>query len=908
MSPGEGRERGPVFGSTLDAFERTLGPQVKSLPAEVTEAWIERELKDIVRDQRIDTYNEQTRYNELLYRRAALQRLKELQASQQGNRAMDSVKLKELIVAEQAVTYHEYFREAQGQVLAVLRRYEALRAGVSTVPQEILQMEADTRRYVAALQEATQERVMFSNVLLLDQHIAEGFGDRAASMRLREQYVSQLSPISRTVLSGTHEQKLIRANQLNQRIIDILAGEHGLQGIETGYVPKKMILAFLKFRYKQLLDQQNEIARDPALASARAEKDRLELKFKMAEGGKGEFTSEDKSRYEALQERIKGVNAQYDVLKEKRRGATQEIVTLTQDLGEYNIAQTELSAIQEQFGRKFSFEGVGGISPLTTPPEVRDAIAANMEMRKAHHLGQMGNFLEKVEKGLLEPGLKEKLEDLWNKNGREAVRQVTHRLADFFTFAVPEKFGMRDAAKDALTEPLDEALGWPAGKEKWEELTEKEKQTVREKATSILDLIEKFDRTKIQNFHQTITLIQGMKPASTFALEQVPFDEAGQAILPQERVTSGNINELTNTHGGAVTYLMLMRQLQVDFGTHQPPEAFMGEYAKFLEGVNKNIDVHVDVGRACNILGKRFSDLMKWLLIAAGIGLVIGIIGTVVVLKIGGKSARAVGSGLWRGARGLARLPGRLLRSSGAGAAGGAAAAEAPAAAAEKALEGASKASRVGKVLGPLAIVLVAADLRRVILRDARLQVPAEYEGIAAAIEFMEGHPNMRREDPRYRREVLYLQHRLQCFVMQDGSEKLTQAIERAKRTVQDTALLARAKSIQDRCEAVRRNARQQKMRYERLFPITDYLVTDPRRPAGNIGVNFRKLNEARHRGVEEEEQQRRFEGFRQFAPPQPERDQPRELEDYDELNRAYQTLLEDGAELLEKFEQEKGR
>lgn len=887
----ESKEGGHLFGGKLDALEKTLGPRVKPLPAEITEQWIEQELKEIVKDQRIDTYNEQTRYNELLYRRAALQRLKDLQQEKNDSKPLDTVRLQELIVADQAVAYHEYFRDAQDHVVSVLRMYGKMRAEASVVPQEILHKEADTERYVGALQEATQERVTFSNILLLDQHIAEGFGNREASLRLREQYVRGLSLASRAALNGSDDQKLIRANQLNQRIIDILGGAHGLQGIEAGYVPKRMVLDFLKYRYKHLLDQQNEIARDPALLNARAEMDRLALKFKLAEQGKGEFGAEDKSRYDTLQARIKSVDAEFKALGQKRRSVTDQILSLTQDLGEFNIAQTELAAIQEQFGKKYSFEGVMGLSPLTTPPEIRVAIARNMEMRKAHHLGQMNNFLERVEKDMLDPGMKEKMEDLWNKNGREAVRRVTHALAGFFTFAVPEKFGMQEAAKDALTEPLDEALGWPLGKERWEELTEDEKKRVQEKATSILDLINQFDRTKVQNFRSSITLLQSLKPPSTVVLETVKFDEQGQAVLPEERVTFSNINALKTMYGEATVYLMLIRQLHSDFGSHQPPSGFMGEYAEFLHGVNKNIDVHIDVGRACNILGKRFGDLMKWLLIAAGIGLIIGAIGAVVLVKVGSKAARAAGSGLWRGVRGLARLPGRLMGSPGVTVGGGVAAAE-------KVAEGASRTSRVVKVLSPIGIVLIAADLKRVIERDARLQAPEEFVGSVAAVEFWEGHPSIDRSAGRYRRELNYLQKRLQCFVIEDGSTRLTQAIQGAKETVRDEALLTRANGIQARCEEIRMQARRQKLLYYRLFPLTDYFVVDPKRPAGNIGVNFRQLDEARRRGMEEEEQQRRSESLQDL-----EQSRPKDLTKYDDLNDAYRILLEDGAEILELLE-----
>ncbi|MDD4628956.1 MAG: hypothetical protein PHE68_06265, partial [Candidatus Peribacteraceae bacterium] len=792
-SPGvaENGERSPEFVGALHSFGETLGPEVEKLPAELTNKWIEDQLKDIEKDHRVDTYNEQTRHNELLYRQAALQRLKDLQ-DEKNNKKIDPTKLKELIVADQAVAYHEYFREAQNNVLSVLRRYETLRKNVPAVPQKILAMEADTARYISVLDEATKERVAFSNILLLDQHIAQRFGDAAQLQGLRETSLAQLSRASKAALLGGEDQRLIRANQINQRIIDILAGKHGLQGIEKGYVPKRMFLELLKFQYKRILDQQIEIARDPALTKARAEIEQLQLKHVLADHGKGEFTENDKVRYDELQARIKGVNAQYKELGEKRGEITKQIVALTQDLGEYNIAQTELAAIQEQFGKKYSFEGVQGVSPLTTPPEIRDAIAANMETRKKHHLGQIDAFLNTVEKDVLDKGLRVRMEHLWNEKGRDAMREITHRMAAFFTFAVPETFGLKEAAKDALTEPLDSALGWPAGKDDWDKLTVAEKEVVQKKSMSILDLIEKFDRSKAKNFHETVQLAQRMKPASASAMESIQFDEAGQAVLPQDRVTSGNINALIAAHGESVVSLMLMRQLQGDFGTGEPPTGFMGAYSEFLKGVNANIDIHLDVGRALNILGKRYDDMMKWLLIAAGMGLAVGVAGTIVVLKVAGKSVRTIGGGIWRGARGLARLPGKILPGS----AGAGAAVEAPVAAAEATAEALPTATRsvLAKYLGPTAIILTAWELKNAIQLAASLESLQDLKAVDAAIELMETHPAVNRDVPGYRRDLALLRKRRELIAIRDVMENLTVTLEIGAKSYDPERALALAK------------------------------------------------------------------------------------------------------------------
>ncbi|MDD3896959.1 MAG: hypothetical protein PHU04_03920 [Candidatus Peribacteraceae bacterium] len=664
------RETQLPFAETLNTLEKTVGPSVRGIPDEVTEDWLKEQLADIVKDHHIDTFNEQYLYNELLYRRASLQRQKNVREALQRGEQPNGELLKELVVANQAVTYHEYFRSGVNHVLSVMRRYETMRGTMPHVPPYLVKMEVETKRYIEALQGAVQERVAFSNVILLEHHVEKGFGNDAVRLRtLRDGYMGQLSDASRQALGGDLEQKLIRANQLNQRIVELLSGRHGLQGIEEGYVPKRMYLELLKYRYKQLLDSQKQIAVDTDLASSKSELAHFTRKFEMAQKGQGKFTEEDVARSEELRKRIRDVNGQFALLGEQRRAVTQEILGLTDELAVYNIEQTELADIQNQLGKKYSFEGVAGISPLSTPPEVRDAIAKNMETRKQFHLTQMGSFLTVVEEDVLHVGLRERVEKKWNEDGREALRLVTHRLAGFFTFAVPEAFGMKEAAKDALTQPLDEAMGWPSN---WEDLSpeeqEKALEVVREKTRSVLTLIENFDTSTIQNFRETVSVLQGMPPMSQYALEDVKFDENDQPILPEERVTTGNRDALIRKYGGGTVHLMLIRQFHAHWGTQQPPSGFFGEYAEFLHGVDAVIDVHLDVGRALHVLGDRYMDLAKlWMqiaLVALGVGILIGAGGVLILKKVTGRSVRAILNGAGRVLPNLPRYAPRMGASA----------------------------------------------------------------------------------------------------------------------------------------------------------------------------------------------------------------------------------------------------
>ena len=835
-SGSESRESADVFGRRLDALASVLGPEAPPLPDTVSEQWLQQQLSALVRNHRIDTYNEQSRYNEFIYRRAALERRNDAHVLR------DPEQRNELIVAEQAVAYHEYFRTAANHVMETMRRYEALRAQVSVLPPALQQQERQAMEYIDALRAALAERTLFSHVLLIDQHLADGFGDAAHLRSMREQYVAQLSSGSRDVLDASNEQKLIRANQLNQRIIEILGGQHGLQGIEEGYLPKRLYLDFLQNRYKQLLDDQKQIAADPRLIHTIAERDRLALKHQMAETRGETFTEEDVARYDHLQERIHNANRQFDTLDSQRKHIIDEILWLTDTLGVYNIEQTELAAIQRQFGGRYSFEGVGGINPLTTPPDIRDAIMRNMESRKKHHLSQMSAFLHTVDEEVLDTSLTGRAEDLWNKEGRKVLRSVTHRIAAMFTFAVPESFGMQDAARSLLTAPLDEVLGWPVGKETWEELTDEEKESVIQKSKSVLDHINNFDRSKISAMQETVSLLQGMEAASAFVGQEIRFDDAGEPVLPQERVTASNVATLQKEHGGAAVYMMLLRQLEGEWGTDEPPSGVLGEYAQFLHGVNDVVGDHLKVGRALHILRSRYEALSNYLLAAAVAAGALGAVGMYALYKLPSALRAAARSAAPRAVPSSPRTP--LSRTSPPRSAAPRAPAQTPGAP-----------SRVGNILGKAGIALVAIETARQIDLARSLRSLPEMEAVSSALELMEGHPQIDKTAYRYTQEVAALRQREALLAVRHATQELERALQQPDSLTKEQQrerqrLLAYARRIVQAAHAKERDLHA-------FFPITDYIHSTDRDPQGIVRVQYRRLDEARSRGMEYEKQKR---------------------------------------------------
>lgn len=628
------------FTRELADLQKSVGSRFEDVPPMLSEEDIRKLEIELIGDSTYESFNELFRRNELLYRRAALQRL----AVFKENEEPSEESVQELVAANRAAVYHEYFQRTINHVTGILRQYESLRSVMPTVPESIVRDEQKMKAYIAELESAVSERTLFANILLVDAQIAQG-GDKERLTELRKRLMSQItSEATRTALTGDTAEQWKRGNALNQRIIDILAGKHGLQGIDDGFVPQRVYIDLLKHRYTSLLERQKEIVRDPRSVQAESEMKQLELKLELSKNGTGEFTAADKERLESLRAQFSDRNTEIERLAEQRKSTLQELIDLSDELGVYQLHQGELATIQHQFGEKVDLTGATLPRTDTTPSFVREAMEENMETRSNFHIDRMDSMMGYMEENVLEAGWKEKLENAWTKDGREAVRQVAHKVADIITIPVPGMLGLKNSAQEALTGSLDEALGWPAGKDNWDELTPEEKANVADKAKSILDAIEAFDRSTITRTRETMAAVKAMPDASEFVGQEV------LEPLPTERVTPDNMDQLIKEHGGATVYFMLFEQMEADFGSAEQGTGFMGEYKEFLEAINENIDVKIDVSKSLMELSSAYAWITKELLIAAlvilGAGLVTGAVAARYLskaasgtLELGGKLA-----------------------------------------------------------------------------------------------------------------------------------------------------------------------------------------------------------------------------------------------------------------------------
>lgn len=822
-----------VFRQALDGLQKTAGVEQTPLPENPTEQDLNVAERALTGDTFFESFSEQFRSNEIMHRRNAMQREDQLHNAPEITPALKT----ELITVNEAITYHEYFPMIVRDTTDIMRRYATVRATMQSIPNQFRIGEEQADLYLAALNAALQERIAYANTLLADGKLARNVGDVKQLTQLRDSYRGSvaLSETSRKALAGSEADKWRQGNALNQRIIALLAGGAHVPGVDKGFLPQMLLIDLLKYKYEEIFAEEKKVVNDPTLQKARARVAQLELRGTATPGlipaeGQEPLSDVELAEYERLQLLVADRNAYLDRLKQTRREVTQEILSFTDRLATDQMQSAELTTIQHQFGDQFDFAGVSPPNPDRTPAEIQEAMAQHMEERSEFHLLRMDAFFERINDDVLGAGMQEWVEDISNKKGHEAMRRANNALSQLVTALIPETFGIKDKAYESLTLPLNQALGWPQGKEKWEELTSEEQATVLEKSQSVLDAIRAFDRSKIENMRSTVSLIRGMPKAENFQGQEIVEP------LPTERVTPANREVLIQRLGGATVYMMLFRQMDADWGSDQPPAGFLGEYASFLRKVNATVDVHIDVGDALMQLKNTYQNFQKHLwqlaLLLLGAGVLAGAGGTL-LWKLKGPIARTA----WKTTKVSARWTIEGMKMAG-----------------RTSMELRNLASkippsrlRVGKLLGPVGIALIGADLIRVIRRDRRLQALPELDGVLAAIELMEKHGDT--DAQRYTLETKYLQNELASLLMQNGTEQLLNDLD--VQYPKGSPVPENVVQLKNRLTALQTQVEKSKQIFHKLFPLNDpkYIFTDPKREPGNVGVNLRTVDLARAEG-----------------------------------------------------------
>lgn len=404
-------------------------------------------------------------------------------------------------------------------------------------------------------------------------------------------------------------------------------------------------------------------------------------------------------------------------------------------------------------------------------------------------------------------------------------------VQDSLLSSVGLHWDIRERRTQAILKPIYDRLGLP---ENYSELAPDQQAdarntpVVQERLRSVKTIIDEFRS-------QEGSVLDGMQSDIDLLRQLIAIHPSESLVLAMEpKVLSQmpDLSSLKTNEDIAGAYIFLLERI----GTKRVADMNSAQ-RNFIRKVNENLSLNIDIADIEKQLASAWIE--EW---SKSIGLLLGEgLSAYILLRRGVPAAiryapgilRAAGTQVVRGARsgvdGL-RSASRIARSS-----------------SSEVMKGVPKSTVARRVLGPIGIVLVGAELRSVLQRDSRLQELSELDAIDAAIELMEKKGD--RLALRYTTELSYLHNRREAFRMQQNALQLLS--ELGKRYPDNSNKAANV--LKDRCEEIEKFARAHKVENEKLFPITGYLMTDPQRDEGNVGVNIRDIDQARLRGMRHE-------------------------------------------------------
>ncbi len=785
-----------------------MGDTLEQLPTHLSEPELEAIERKLVRDGEHDSLNELFRNNEIIFTRKALQYQADLERPGSRKR-LDAA---EYIVANQAITFHEYLPRVLAHVKDTMSEYERLAGELDVLPPAIHAQEKPAAQYIAELERLVRERVSIGNAILREKNAAK------------------------------KEELLVLSNQLNQQLIELLAGKTNIPGAPETFFPQQLLVDLISHRYSLLYEREVGLARQESTERPR------------------EKTAEE------------------------RKQILQELVTLTEQLGEYHIAMEELTAIQHHFGQFFDTDPARESASGNTPEEIRQVIYANAEERKKFHSERISAFLNRLDEDVLSVGPREHVEDMWNVGGgRDFVRTLNDRVVSIITFPLPESLGIKEYVRSQLSGPLREAMGWPSDNvnASFDELPDEDKTKILNRARSILTHIRTFEAKKpVDPIRESLAVLNLMPPASEY------LGTAPAQPLPQETVTQQNYENLIKQHGGATVYAMLFDQLNRQWGNTEPPSGFLGAYAELLEGFNQNVDVHIDVGAATLDLSRMWRDFMVYLFAAAGISFAAGLLmGSRMGRRLLASPFRLARRASSRTAQGaLSRLRNTISRPP---------AGRTPV----ERLSNTFRSRGFGHAWRFASALLVGAEIVRRYRIQLNMERLPEQDGVAASLELMQLHPKINRDAERYEREVQSLIDRFELMEMQRVINQMIVGlsdadIPKAEQEAVNT-LMREGGALVEAMQTQNRDL-------YRYFPITDYIYRSKVDPPNVLRVFYHQLNEARRRGQKEEKlgREKLSSWFHR------KREAPQKIEDMQPIldeNPELKAMLAEFAEVLQK-------
>ncbi len=607
------REHIPLS-DAVSALQNTLGRD-RHLEEPVSSGTIDRELS---LDQQRVVYTDMedlSYHNALRWRKKSMQLQKYIKDSL-GYEPGEA--RRELITANQAITYNEYFPAVLRQLTEFTARYDdEMEAMLPSLPparrEQLLAERAQALRYIEAVRAIVLDRLHFTNVRGLDEALYKSPNDPTIAKMLADEF-ALLSQRSREAIQRERDMNAERLQadknperqselltdifrnrnthilDLENDLIEMLKGNpegKDLPGAPKDFLPQRLYLRLLQERYAQLRGLQVEIA------------------------GKKEW-SEGERRV-----------AQNTIALERRQRMSQ-MVGVTQLLAAHHVGMAELSAIQHQFGDHYLLDGVGWPLKATTDEKVREKVDTSIDGTRVFHLDRLQGMLTEVDRAFNPKGMK----NLTDAGVMELVKKVdglSGMIQGLMFAGMPEGETKKSMGQWmdthlplAITEALESDIG-PDGRP----------LSKAKKMESIVKVIKRFrDAQSVQRYRETVTVLQAMPSPKEFVMEDVQGEVitsfSGKRFDKSPVGTSVTIDGMPVTINGATATVLMLRQMKSD------GEAFGGDYGTFLREMEDLVDIRLSLIAEVNRIAESWKTVAEIFVTAAGVSwlMSIGIFGS----------------------------------------------------------------------------------------------------------------------------------------------------------------------------------------------------------------------------------------------------------------------------------------
>ncbi len=599
------REQVPLSGA-VSALEQALG-KGRHPDEPISTGTIDRDLSLDTQRTVYKDLEDLSYHNALKWRKKSMQLQKFIEDIRPYERGEAH---RELITANQAVTYNEYFPAVLRQLTEFTVRYdEEMESILPSLPparrEQLLAERAQALRYLEAVRSIVLDRLHFTNVIGLDEALYKSPNDLALKRMLENEF-ALLSPESREAiqrerdLNAQRQQEVKKPDRQKELLTDIFRNRNthildlendlietlkgnpegkDLPGAPKDFLPQRLYLRLLQERYAQLRGLQVEIA------------------------GKKEWTESERRA------------AQSTIALERRQRMSQ-MVGVTQLLAAHHVGMAELSAIQHQFGDEYVLDGVSRPLKVTTDEKTREKVDKSIDGTRVFHLERLQGMLTEVDRAFNPKGLKN-LSDAGVMELLKKVDGLSGVIRGLMFAGMPEGETKKSMGQWmdthlplAITEALESDVG-PDGRP----------LSKAKKMESIVKVIKRFrDAQSVQRYRETLTILQTMPKPGEFVMEDLQMDvinaTQGQRFAkPPEKITTSDGTAVT-VNGATATVLML-RQMKSD------AEMFAESYGEFLREMEDLVDIRLSLIAEVNRIADSWKIVVGSLGIGAGAALVL---------------------------------------------------------------------------------------------------------------------------------------------------------------------------------------------------------------------------------------------------------------------------------------------